>query len=126
MNCELRCFIPGCDDEESPQFDAAWLNGTYIGDHVALIKCHRYETDVTYHEGQCSANQVTNKTSANVQCDRWVYDQSTFVNTASTDFNFVCDDAWKQTFISSLTMAGVMVGSLTIGSMVDMYFSPFY
>ena len=37
-----------------------------------------------------------------------------------SQFDFTCGDAWKQTFVYSLTLAGIMVGAFFLGPLADM------
>ncbi|CDW53675.1 cuticle collagen 6 protein [Trichuris trichiura] len=55
-------------------------------------------------------------------CDfGYVYDRSDYVSTMTTMYNLVCDRAWMRDLIKSLWMFGVLLGSLTLGTLSDRY-----
>ena len=54
-------------------------------------------------------------------CPRYVYDKSVFDETVATLFDLVCDSEAKKKLMGTLSMAGLLVGSL-IGGPISDYF----
>jgi len=51
----------------------------------------------------------------------WQYNFTDFFPTASTEFDWVCDDEWKPAFTQSMFYAGAIVGTLVFGWVADTY-----
>ena len=54
-----------------------------------------------------------------VKCQNFVYDQTIFWSTAITDFNVVCDNAYLRTLSTTVSMCGLLFGSMFFGWISD-------
>ena len=54
-----------------------------------------------------------------VKCQNFVYDPSIFESTAITDFNVVCDQAYLRTLSTTVSMCGLLFGSMFFGWISD-------
>nr|CAH0104624.1 unnamed protein product [Daphnia galeata] len=109
-----RCFVDGCDDNLSPQYIADWMDENLITDLEFDSKHWQCEFPKLVILPECAVNITVNDT-----CSRWIFDPSIFSSTIVTEFLLVCDNSWKTTFVSSLTMAGFMVGAFFLGPLPD-------
>ena len=57
--------------------------------------------------------------SSTETCNAYVYDQSVFPETLTTELNLVCDNESKRRLLSTLMMLGLMIGSLLGGRISD-------
>jgi MFS family permease len=60
--------------------------------------------------------------SAEIECENGyesVFDQSLFTNTVVTEYQLVCSNAWIETVISTLFMAGLFFGVSIFGPIMD-------
>ncbi|XP_063046440.1 organic cation/carnitine transporter 2-like [Engraulis encrasicolus] len=78
-----------------------------------LSRCRRYT------EQEDSDSAYRNDTEGCV--DGWVFSKDRYVSTIVTEWNLVCDDAWKAPFTSSVFFFGVLVGSFCSGILSDRY-----
>ncbi|XP_034664739.1 organic cation transporter-like protein [Drosophila subobscura] len=80
--------------------------------------CEYY--DVSYSEEYLNGSlpRTTNNT---LSCDRYVYDQSTYLNSAVTEWNLVCGRGLLASASDSLFMFGVLLGSIIFGQLSDKY-----
>lgn len=62
---------------------------------------------------------TTPKTMETVKCDKWVYDDSKYENSAVTDFDMVCSKSFLRASADSLFMLGVLLGSIIFGHLSD-------
>jgi len=51
----------------------------------------------------------------------WTYNFTGYFHSASTEFDWVCDDAWKPAFTQSIFYAGAIIGTLIFGWISDHY-----
>merc|ERR1719288_316009 len=51
----------------------------------------------------------------------WTYNFTGYFHSASTEFDWVCDDAWKPAFTQSMFYAGAIIGTLIFGWISDHY-----
>ncbi|XP_012259159.2 organic cation transporter protein-like [Athalia rosae] len=58
-------------------------------------------------------------TDSTVKCDSYVYDESIYKRTITSDFDLVCDNSWLKTTSDSLFMVGVMIGAMIFGASSD-------
>ena len=137
-----RCFVDGCDDNLSPQYIADWMDENLITDLEFDSKHWQCEFPKLVILPECAVNITVNDT-----CSRWIFDPSIFSSTIVTEviylsrlfsaiklfnhfisvqFLLVCDNSWKTTFVSSLTMAGFMVGAFSLGPLPDVFVFQFY
>ncbi|XP_063078683.1 organic cation/carnitine transporter 2-like [Engraulis encrasicolus] len=82
------------------------LNGEIILSH-----CRRYT------EERDSYSAYSNDTEGCV--DGWVFSKERYVSTIVTEWNLVCDDAWKAPFPTTLYFFGVLIGSFGSGLLSD-------
>ncbi|XP_063045922.1 organic cation/carnitine transporter 2-like [Engraulis encrasicolus] len=78
-----------------------------------LSRCRRYT------EQENSGSAYSNDTEGCV--DGWVFSKERYVTTIVTEWNLVCDDAWRAPFTSSVFFFGVLVGSFCSGILSDRY-----
>ncbi|XP_064595129.1 organic cation transporter protein-like [Liolophura sinensis] len=113
-----RCAIPGLpnDTYEIQNDFHQWLVNVTIpvkdsrsGSEYA--KCEIYNI-TAWGPGFIHSNET-------IGCDRWVFDQSDFLITGTTQMSFVCDDLLKRSHITMAYMLGKLVGSLVFGVLGD-------
>ncbi|EFX65785.1 hypothetical protein DAPPUDRAFT_332857 [Daphnia pulex] len=109
-----RCFVDGCDDDVSPQYMADWMDQILIQDLQFDPKHWQCEFPNLAILPECAVNITVNDA-----CSRWIFDKSIFSSTIVTDFLLVCKNSWKPTFVSSLTMVGIMAGAFFLGPLPD-------
>ncbi|KAI1286803.1 Organic cation transporter protein [Halotydeus destructor] len=61
------------------------------------------------------------KCSANISCDKWVFDRSVFELTIIEEWNLVCDRSWIASLTQSVYMAAIIVSALLFGYLSDIY-----
>ncbi|XP_024922088.1 solute carrier family 22 member 4-like [Cynoglossus semilaevis] len=84
---------------------------------VGPDSCSRYKVQGNRTERAELANDTE-------QClDGWVYSTEFSSTTAVSEWDLVCDNAWKVPFSSSLFFFGVMIGSFVSGQLADRYVS---
>ncbi|XP_062380663.1 organic cation/carnitine transporter 2-like isoform X2 [Sardina pilchardus] len=80
---------------------------------VILSRCRRYTEQGALDAG---SNQSTE------HClDGWVFSKERYVSTIVTEWNLVCDDAWKAPFTVTVFFFGVLTGSFLSGIISDRY-----
>ncbi|CAL1546123.1 unnamed protein product [Lymnaea stagnalis] len=110
---EHRCALPGLENDtysSQGQWHDDLVNRTipWSRENHAYSECEIFSSDIHH-----SANQSI------VRCNRWVYNKQSFENTFVTEMNLVCDDISLRTYSNMILMAGVLVGSLTLGPLSD-------
>lgn len=116
-----RCFVDGCDDPIDPEYKADWLNGTALNSLLATPRAWRcnyqdFDTIPNATTPECAYNNYT----VNATCHNWIFDKSVFTRTIVTDYLLVCDESWKITFGSFITMLGVLLGAFFLGPLPDL------
>uniref|UniRef100_A0A3P8W4B6 Major facilitator superfamily (MFS) profile domain-containing protein n=2 Tax=Cynoglossus semilaevis TaxID=244447 RepID=A0A3P8W4B6_CYNSE len=82
---------------------------------VGPDSCSRYKVQGNRTERAELANDTE-------QClDGWVYSTEFSSTTAVSEWDLVCDNAWKVPFSSSLFFFGVMIGSFVSGQLADRF-----
>ncbi|XP_063045864.1 organic cation/carnitine transporter 2-like [Engraulis encrasicolus] len=76
-------------------------------------RCRRYV------EQEDSDSAYSNDTEGCV--DGWVFSKERYVSTIVTEWNLVCDDAWKAPFTLTVFFFGMLVGSFCSGIFSDRY-----
>nr|CAB3266156.1 solute carrier family 22-like [Phallusia mammillata] len=71
------------------------------------MKCHEWKNSTAYNSTLESCT------------DGWVYNLHLGATTAVTEFSMVCDKAWIKPVLTSLMMAGFMIGGLLSGTVSD-------
>ncbi|XP_048087268.1 solute carrier family 22 member 5-like isoform X1 [Alosa alosa] len=80
---------------------------------VTLSRCRRYAEQGALDAG---SNQSTE------HClDGWVFSKERYMSTIVTEWNLVCDDAWKAPFTLTVFFFGVLAGSFCSGIISDRY-----
>ncbi|XP_076142584.1 organic cation/carnitine transporter 2-like [Alosa pseudoharengus] len=80
---------------------------------IILSQCRRY----TAHEGlDAESNQSTERC-----LDGWVFSKERYVSTIVTEWNLVCDDAWRAPFTLTIFFVGFLVGSFSSGIISDRF-----
>ncbi|XP_076148799.1 solute carrier family 22 member 4-like [Alosa pseudoharengus] len=80
---------------------------------VILSRCRRYAEQGALDAG---SNQSTERC-----LDGWVFSKERYVSTIVTEWNLVCDDAWRAPFTLTMFFLGVLVGSFCSGIISDRY-----
>ena len=144
--CDCRCFVNGCDDPDDPVYKADWINETIFNNikkHPRDWRCVYQDFDIIPNADtpSCATNYTANKT-----CDAWVFDDSVFTKTividvshfllinfndcliwtimwkivCATQYTLVCQESWKVTFGSFITMLGILLGAFFLGPLPDL------
>ncbi|XP_076147936.1 solute carrier family 22 member 4-like [Alosa pseudoharengus] len=80
---------------------------------VILSRCRRYT-----EQGALDAESI----QSTERClDGWVFSKERYVSTIVTEWNLVCDDAWKTPFTVTVFFLGVLTGSFLSGIISDRY-----
>ncbi|XP_060068370.1 organic cation transporter protein-like [Ylistrum balloti] len=110
-----RCAIPGYPNDtyaiQSPSHQAL------INRHVPpstdetldYVKCDLY--DRSYDGDDNSTNMRT--------CSAWVYDESIYINTFTSQQNIVCEDKLRTSHAQMIFFGGVFLGAIILGSVSD-------
>ncbi|XP_063078870.1 solute carrier family 22 member 4-like isoform X2 [Engraulis encrasicolus] len=80
---------------------------------IILSRCRRYT------EKEDSYSAYIDDTEGCV--DGWVFSKERYVSTIVTEWNLVCDDAWKTPFPTTWFFIGVLIGSFGSGLLSDRY-----
>ncbi|XP_022209403.2 organic cation transporter-like protein [Drosophila obscura] len=115
---KFRCVLPFEDDSpgNGSQYELPeqlW-NISYPPGDV----CEYYDVDYSEEYLNGSLARTTNNTRS---CDRYVYDQSTYLNSAVTEWNLVCERGFMAGTSDSFFMLGVLLGSIIFGQLSDRY-----
>ncbi|XP_077139217.1 solute carrier family 22 member 2-like isoform X3 [Ranitomeya variabilis] len=126
---EFRCSNPvieelknkcGWNFEEEINYTSLWLN-----ESTQTSQCHQYDIDWNKTSLTC-ADPLRNLTTSGrfnislTSCTNgWVYD--TTGSSIVTEFNLVCDDAWKLDLFQSLVNLGFFLGSMFLGYIADRF-----
>lgn len=51
----------------------------------------------------------------------WTYNTTDYFQSATSQFNWVCEDSWKPAFTQSMFYAGAIIGTLVFGWISDQY-----
>ncbi|KAL4232991.1 hypothetical protein ACF0H5_007677 [Mactra antiquata] len=115
---EHRCKIPSLSNDsykiQSIEHESI-INITIpynLDNDVKYDRCHIYIRDDTNDD-----SKQTNLTK--VKCQQWVYDQSIFTRTFTSDLNLVCDNALKTSHVQMFFYFGVLVGDFLLGLLSD-------
>nr|CAH0104623.1 unnamed protein product [Daphnia galeata] len=118
-----RCFVEGCDNPDEPVYKANWLvnQSDALSNLLMTPRAWRctyqdFEKIPNASQPECAYSNYT----VNATCHQWVFDQSVFTSTIVTDYLLVCEDSWKITFGSFITMLGVLLGAFFLGPLPDL------
>ncbi|XP_042243092.1 uncharacterized protein LOC121880103 [Homarus americanus] len=95
-------------------------------DHAFTITSITYDADGTNHTTIDNCHYYINITEGGggftkKPCDKWAYDNHTFVSTLTSEFNLVCSSEYLRPIYSSLYMFGTLVGAPMNGILSDRY-----
>ncbi|XP_055907603.1 organic cation transporter protein-like [Eupeodes corollae] len=122
---DFRCELPfefGSDNLTYELPDNVWQLA-YPKDPLTnkYLTCEYY--NVSYSPDYLSGFSPPPASSevSTVYCDKYVYDRSTWKNSAVTEWNMVCGRSFLSATSDSLFMLGVLLGSIIFGQMSDKY-----
>ncbi|QQP50785.1 Organic cation transporter 1like [Caligus rogercresseyi] len=115
-----RCSIPVCDASNNTE----WMDFAYP---LSQKSSNFLKTDTEYDTCQSfkviDENGGCEKSNFNASvvesCEDWIYDQSEFEYTLSTEHDLVCGAETKRRILSTIMMLGLMIGSLVGGKLGD-------
>ena len=64
---------------------------------------------------------LTNDTSQCAGCLNYTYEFELFDETVNSEFDLICEDEYKSSLISTLSLAALFFGAIGIGSIGDRY-----
>ncbi|WAR09240.1 LOW QUALITY PROTEIN: ORCT-like protein, partial [Mya arenaria] len=115
-----RCALPGVENDTyqiQDLFHERLVNRSIppsTDEGLTYDECNIYTDDGSEYGGfSRPANATT------VACDRWVYDDSVFDITFTSEKNLICDDELLPSIAKMLFFAGVLVGALFFGILSD-------
>nr|XP_039273891.1 solute carrier family 22 member 5-like [Styela clava] len=130
-----RCFINGVDTVAGNA--TAEINHTVLESYIPynlsengkseFARCSRFviteSTSYWYvNTTTTPVYQQTNTIRTMETClDGWIYMDSEGRTSATTEYNLVCDDAWKKPLLTSGLMIGLFLGSIISGPITDRF-----
>ncbi|XP_060693282.1 organic cation/carnitine transporter 2-like isoform X1 [Hemiscyllium ocellatum] len=118
-----RCFIPG-----NLNLSEAWMNRTIPleqdKDKLQYSKCRRYRLDVIKNLSEIfpDPDSVNISEVGQEPClDGWVYSKEQYISTIVSEWDLVCNNAWKMPFSMSVYFLGVLTGSFVSGILSDRF-----
>ena len=64
---------------------------------------------------------LSNDTSQCADCENYAYEFALFDETVNSEFDLVCEDEYKSSLISTLSLAALFFGAIGIGAIGDRY-----
>ncbi|XP_072446684.1 organic cation/carnitine transporter 2-like isoform X4 [Chiloscyllium punctatum] len=120
---EHRCLIPG-----NLNLSEAWMNRTIPleqdKDKLQYSKCRRYRLDVIRNLSEIfpDPDSVNISEVGQEPClDGWVYSKEQYISTIVSEWDLVCNNAWKMPFSMSVYFLGVLTGSFVSGVLSDRF-----
>jgi OCT family organic cation transporter-like MFS transporter 4/5 len=120
---DVRCFIPECDNPDSPNYEENFVEytvpGKFSSNHFIPEQCERYELlEEFYNETEsCPAHWFS---SNSIRCNKWVFDEHE--HTIVEDWNLTCvENNWKLALVGTMHFAGIASGSAVFGLFADKY-----
>lgn len=114
---DFRCVLPFENDTVKYDLPESIMTMAYPKD--ALGKWKTCE----YFNANYSSDYFNSSTPApgTLTCDRFVYDDSRYDNSAVTEWNMVCNRSWLRAISDAMFMLGVLLGSIIFGQLSDKY-----
>ncbi|KAH8372838.1 hypothetical protein KR009_006112, partial [Drosophila setifemur] len=119
-----RCFVPGCDSTEAPDYGADWVPVAVPGrwskqGHFTPDTCNRFAANKSnpWTSERCSADNFTEESE---RCQEFVYsgDERTIVQ----QWDLQCqENLWKLAFVGTTHFAGLVVGTALSGYLADRF-----
>ncbi|KAM8899191.1 solute carrier family 22 member 4-like isoform 3-T3 [Spinachia spinachia] len=118
-----RCAVPDVNLTE------AWLEAVIprqvVNGEQQLSTCSRFQMDVVTNLsalGLVPGRDVNLSHLQREACvDGWSYSRDVYDATIVSEFDLVCDDQWKLTFICTVFFVGVLLGSFFSGQLSDRF-----
>ncbi|XP_060070292.1 organic cation transporter protein-like [Ylistrum balloti] len=117
-----RCKIPGLGNDTYDIHSAYQQNlvNNYIppSDDAShdYDQCHLYSFDYNNVKFDNSSRPIN---ASLVKCNEWVYSESIFVETFTSKYNIVCENAHITSLIKSLFFVGKFLGAFVFGTLSD-------
>lgn len=114
---DFRCVLPFENGTIKYDLPDSIMDMAYPRD-----KLNKWNT-CEYYNGNYSSDYLNSSTPApdTLTCERYVYDDSKYENSAVTEWNMVCDRSWLSATSDSMFMLGVLLGSIIFGQLSDKY-----
>ena len=64
---------------------------------------------------------LSNDTSQCADCQNYTYEFELFDETVNSEFDLICEDEYKSSLISTLSLAALFFGAIGIGAIGDRY-----
>ncbi|KAH8347198.1 hypothetical protein KR059_006564 [Drosophila kikkawai] len=114
---DFRCVLPFEEEGSGYELSPHLWNLSYPPEGI-MRTCSYYDVDYSEEYLNGSIPRSSNQTR---DCSHYVYDQSTYLNSAVTEWNLVCGRAFMAATSDSLFMLGVFLGSIVFGQLSDKY-----
>ena len=114
-----RCYIPGCDDLQSPRYDDAYYFSFYnftVPVNKSLAQCEM----LTRLDNTSKSCYPVDFSSEPERCERRLFSDSVMKRSVATEFDLVCDSQWELPLSQSVFFAGVLVGAPLWGHSADL------
>ncbi|KAH8367058.1 hypothetical protein KR200_005015 [Drosophila serrata] len=111
---DFRCVLPFEKEGSGYELPPHLWNLSYPQGET----CSYYDVDYSAEYLNGSIPRSSNRTK---DCSHYVYDQSTYLNSAVTEWNLVCGRGFMAATSDSLFMLGVLLGSIVFGQLSDKY-----
>ncbi|CAH2084820.1 unnamed protein product [Euphydryas editha] len=103
---EHRCAINGTD---TINFTESW-NSSLVADAIPL--------DV---HGKLDSCKIYGPNKSLADCEHWVYNTQYYTSSRGIEWNFVCSQRWMGAIAQTAYMFGVVVGSIVLGRLCDLF-----
>ncbi|XP_054481193.1 solute carrier family 22 member 4-like [Anoplopoma fimbria] len=118
-----HCIIP--DSNLTEEWHKASIPIQVVDGKQQLSRCSRFRLDLVRNfsaRGFIPGRDVNLTDLEQEGCvDGWSYSKDTYQSTIVTEFDLVCSEQWKLTFISTVFFVGVLLGSFFSGQLSDRF-----
>ena len=114
-----RCYIPGCDDLQSPRYDDAYFFSFYnftVPVNKSLAQCEM----LTRLDNTSKSCHPVDFSPEPERCEQRLFSDSVMKSSVATEFDLVCDRQWELPLSQSVFFAGVLVGAPLWGHSADL------